>query len=68
MTHNDNYVSNNVNALVSKTDSDLVENINQLYNDAGLYKKLQSNGYEEYTKRTAEVVGDKLYTILTAAL
>jgi glycosyltransferase involved in cell wall biosynthesis len=68
MTHDDNYVSSNVNALVSKTDSDLVENINQLYNDAGLYKKLQSNGYEEYTKRTAEVVGDKLYTILTAAL
>jgi hypothetical protein len=68
MTHNDNYVSDNVNALISKRDSDLVENISQLYNDAELYKKLQSNGYEEYTRRTAEVVGDKLYIMLKAAL
>lgn len=69
MTHNDDYyVSDRVNALLSKRETDLVESINQLYDDAELYKKLQSNGYEEYTKRTPDVVGDKLYNILKAAL
>jgi glycosyltransferase involved in cell wall biosynthesis len=68
MTHNDDYALDNVNALVSKGGSNLVESISQLYTDVELYKKLQSNGYQEYNKRTAKVVGDKLYTILEAAL
>jgi glycosyltransferase involved in cell wall biosynthesis len=67
MTHNDDYVVDNVNALVSKNDCDLVNNINKLYSDAELYKKLQVNGYEEYRRRTAEVVGDRLYDILLTA-
>ena len=67
MTHNDDYVVDNVNALVSKNDCDLIDNINKLYGDAELYKKLQVNGYEEYKRRTAEVVGDRLYYILLAA-
>jgi len=68
MTHNDNYVIDNVNALVSKNENDLVSNINYLYEDTRLYQKLQKNGYEEYEKRKADVIGDKLYDILTKAL
>jgi glycosyltransferase involved in cell wall biosynthesis len=68
MTHNDNYVTNNVNALVAKNENDFIKNINRLYEDAELYKKLQRNGYEEYKKRKADVVGDKLYSILLRAL
>jgi glycosyltransferase involved in cell wall biosynthesis len=65
MTHNDNYVSNNLNAIVSKNENDLVENINSLYEDTQFYQNLQMNGYEEYEKRKADAVGDKLYTILS---
>ena len=68
MTHNDNYVTNNVNALVARDENDLVVNINRLYEDAQLYQNLQTNGYEEYEKRNADVVGDKLYNILTKVL
>ena len=68
MTHNDNYVINNVNALVAKDENDLVSNINLLYCEAEIYRNLQSSGYEEYGKRKADVVGDKLYDILTKVL
>jgi glycosyltransferase involved in cell wall biosynthesis len=68
MTHNDNYVINNVNALVARNENDLVANINRLYEDTHLYQNLQTNGYEEYSKRKADVVGDKLYSILTKVL
>jgi glycosyltransferase involved in cell wall biosynthesis len=69
MTHNDDYVLDNVNALVSHNDyHDVVENINRLYSDTELYTRLQSNGYQEYLKRTAEVVGDQLYTIFKGCL
>ena len=68
MTHNDNYVINSVNALVAKDENDLVSNINRLYDDVELYRNLQTNGFEEYEKRKADVVGDKLYNILTKVL
>jgi len=68
MTHNDNYVTSNVNALVARNENDLVENIRRLYNDPELYGRLQRNGYEEYTKRKADAIGDKLYCILEKAL
>jgi glycosyltransferase involved in cell wall biosynthesis len=68
MTHNDDYVIDSVNALVAKDETDLVSSINRLYDDAELYRKLQTNGYEEYEKRKADVVGDKLYNILTKIL
>ena len=51
MTHNDNYVTDNENVLLSKNNPDLVENINRLYKDTELYEKLQCNGYEEYNRR-----------------
>jgi glycosyltransferase involved in cell wall biosynthesis len=65
MTHNDDYVINNVNALVARTENDLIASINRLYEDTQLYRNLQTNGYEEYEKRRADVIGDKLFTILT---
>ncbi len=69
MTHNDDdYVLNNVNALVAENENDFIENINRLYNDSELYQKLQTNGYEEYRKRNAAVVGDALYDILGKGL
>lgn len=64
MTHNDNYVINNENAVVSKDENDLIANINRLYDDTKLYHNLQDNGYAEYEKRKAEVVGDELYRLL----
>ena len=67
MTHNDSYVSNNMNALVAKDENDIVAQINYLFEDRQLYQKLQANGYEEYEKRKADVVGDKLYSILMEA-
>ncbi|MGD0645046.1 MAG: glycosyltransferase [Candidatus Bathyarchaeia archaeon] len=68
MTHNDNYVINNVNALVANNENDLVASINRLYEDTEIYQTLQTNGYEEYEKRKADVVGDKLYSILTRVM
>ena len=68
MTHNDNYVTNNVNALVAENMDDLVKNIDGLYEDAELYKKLRINGYKEYDKRKADVVGDELNNIFATAI
>jgi len=68
MTHNDDYVNNGVNALVAKDENDLVVNINRLYGDTKLYQNLQANGYAEFEKRKADVVGNQFYSILTKAL
>jgi glycosyltransferase involved in cell wall biosynthesis len=68
MTHNDDYIVNNTNALVSADCEGLTENINRLYKDTSLYKKLQSNGYMEYENRKATIVGDKLHSIFIQAL
>jgi glycosyltransferase involved in cell wall biosynthesis len=68
LTHNDNYVTNNVNALVASDENDLVVKINRLFEDTQLYQKLQKNGFEEYEKRKADAVGDKLYDIFTKVL
>jgi glycosyltransferase involved in cell wall biosynthesis len=68
MTHNDSYVIDNVNALVAEGENGLLTNINRLYEDAALYKRLQSAGFEEYEKRKSTVVGDYLYNILTSVV
>jgi len=66
MTHNDGYVIDNVNALIAEGEKGLLKSINGLYEDVGLYKRLQSAGLEEYEKRKSTVVGDNLYKILTS--
>lgn len=64
MLHNDSYVVNNENALVSEGRDGLVKNIDRLYDDVDLYKKLQFAGLKEYEKRKSSVVGDHLFNIL----
>jgi glycosyltransferase involved in cell wall biosynthesis len=66
MTHDDLYVKNGENALVSKDNEGLIQNINTLYGDENIYEKLQSSGYYEYENRKAPMIGDKLYIILSS--
>ena len=68
MTHNDNYVTNNVNAIVAENENAMIQNINRLYEEPKLFKKLQRNAYEESKRRKAELVGNKLYTIFTKTI
>ena len=68
MTHNDIYVKDDENALISNNDAELVININRLYNDSKTYERLQHGGYQEYEKRKAPLIGDKLYDILCSTI
>lgn len=68
MTHNDDYVTNNVNALVAENENALIQNINRLYEEPALFRKLQRNGYEESRKRRAELVSNELYTIFAKTI
>jgi len=68
MSHNDNYVINNVNALVSKNCDSLIMNINKLYENKECYEALIQNGLEESNKRTAKAVANKLYKIFKRTL
>jgi len=68
MTHNDNYVTNNVNALVAENENALIQHINRLYEEPELFRKLQRNGYEESKRRTSELIGNELYTIFTKTI
>jgi hypothetical protein len=64
MSHNDNYVTNEVNAMVAADYDSLIQNINRLYDEPELYRRLQTKGKEESETRRAELVGDKLFQIL----
>lgn len=68
MSHNDQYVIGELNALVAKNEDDLISNINRLYDDPDLFLKLQQNGFEESKKRSANSVGDELYDIFETTL
>lgn len=68
MTHNDDYVTNNANALVAENENALIESINRLYHEPELLRTLQRNGYEESESRKAEVVGNRLYTIFAKTI
>jgi len=64
MSHNDNYVMNEVNAMVAENYDSLIHNINRLYDEPELYKRLQMKGSEESETRNAGLVGDALYRLL----
>jgi glycosyltransferase involved in cell wall biosynthesis len=64
MTHNDYYVMNDVNALVAEDYDSLIHNINRLYDEPELYKRLQTKGSEESERRNAGLVGDTLHRLL----
>ncbi len=68
MTHNDQYVINETNALVAKDEDSLIVNINRLFNDPELFLKLQQKGLEESKKREANAVGDELYNVFVKTL
>lgn len=63
MTHNDDYVRNGYNALVSENADSLIENINMLYNDKILYEKIQVKEVEESRMRSTEIVSENLYNL-----
>lgn len=65
MTHNDSYVTDNVNALVAENENALIQNINRLYEEPALFRKLQRNGHQESERRKTELVSNELYTIFT---
>jgi len=68
MTHNDDYVTNNVNALVVKDVDALTQNINRLFEEPEFFRRLQKNGYEESKRKEAEVVSNELYNIFMKTL
>lgn len=65
---NNIFLSKELDPCVAKTGEDLVQKINQLYEDPPFYRKLQSIGNDEYKKRTTEAVTDKLYDIFSKTL
>jgi glycosyltransferase involved in cell wall biosynthesis len=68
MTHNDDYVIDRENALVAENEEELVKNINILYDNPELVKRLQENGYDESKKRKAEVVADELFRLFASLI
>jgi hypothetical protein len=66
MTHNEEeYVVNGSNALVSRSDDSLIENINKIYKDQRLYSRLQNNGHKEAISRQPSAVASKFQLIFT---
>jgi hypothetical protein len=68
MSHNDYYVVNNFNALVSEDYAGLISNINKLYDDPGCYRLLQQNGLIESKNKAAKIVANGLYQIFQNTL
>jgi glycosyltransferase involved in cell wall biosynthesis len=68
LTHNDDYVTDDVNALVAGDDDELIQKINRLYEAPELFEKLQKEGHNESEKRRSEIVSDKLYGILAEVI
>ena len=68
MTHNDKYVTHNINALVAGHESNLIASINRLYTNPELFRKLQQNGYKESKARDANEVSNDLYSVFVKTL
>ena len=68
MTHNDKYVTHNINALVASDENNLIASINPLYTNPELFRKLQQNGYKESKARDANVVSNDLYSVFVKTL
>jgi glycosyltransferase involved in cell wall biosynthesis len=65
---NNVFLSNTLDLCVAKSREDLVRKINQLYEDPHFYRQMQDSGYDMYTKRSTNTVGDELYSILQRTL
>jgi glycosyltransferase involved in cell wall biosynthesis len=68
MSSNDGYVIDSENALVADNEDALIANINRLYEEPALFKKLQEKGFIESENRKAEMVSDGLYNILVKTI
>jgi glycosyltransferase involved in cell wall biosynthesis len=62
------FVSKELGSCVAGNAEELVEKINRLYEDSLYYQQLQKIGYEAYSKRTSDAVGNELYAILSRTL
>lgn len=58
------FVSKKLDLCVAKDGEDLMRKINRLYEDPVFYRHMQDIGYDAYKNRTADAVGDELYSIL----
>lgn len=64
MTHNDYCATAGVDALVTST-GDIATTVNKIYEDRGLRRALQKNGYEHYLKEhTVTSVGHKIMEVV----
>ena len=68
MTHNDEYVIRNTNALVAENEKDLILNINRLFDDPDLFRRLQQNGFQEHLNRTEKKVSEGLLAVFEKTL
>jgi glycosyltransferase involved in cell wall biosynthesis len=67
MLHNV-FCSKDLEPCVARDREDLIRKINRLYEDPEFYERVQKIGYKEFKKRTADAVGDELYTLLSKTL
>ncbi len=65
---NNVFMSKELDSCVARNGEDLVQKINQLYEDPLFYLKLQKVGSDAYSKRTADAVGDELFAILSRTI
>ena len=65
---NNVFLSKTLDICVAKSKDELVKKINRLYEDSLFYKKMQDVGYDMYSTRSADAVGDRLLSILQTTL
>ena len=62
------FLSKTLDICVAKTKDELVEKINRIYSDSLFYQQIQEAGYNMYNMRSADAVGDELFSILQRTL
>jgi len=65
---NNIFVEKKLDLCVAESEKDLIQKINQLYQDKTFYEQMQNIGYELYDMRSSSSVGDKLFSILKSSL
>lgn len=65
---NNVFLLKTLDICVANSRDELAEKINRLYKDPLFYQQMQDAGYEMYSMRSAEAVGDELLAILQRTL
>ena len=65
---NNIFESEKIDACVAKNGDDLVQKINRLFKEPEFYLQLKDIGFEEYNKRTVDVVSNEFLAILKKTL